>query len=67
MRWLLAAWVAGVLLFLFVPIFTIVIFAFDRSNVQSWPIHQYTTRWFSVAWHDEQVRSALALSLKAAA
>ena len=52
-------WVIGVLGFLFVPIATIVLFAFDRSNIQSWPIHHYTTRWFSVAWHDEEVRTAL--------
>jgi len=64
-RLALVAWVLGVLLFLFIPIFTIVIYAFDRSNVQSWPIHHYTTRWFTVAWHDEQVRSSLTLSLKA--
>ena len=64
-RTVLALWVIGVLLFLFVPIGTIVIFAFDRSNVQSWPIHHYTTRWFSVAWHDQQVRDALWLSVKA--
>jgi putative spermidine/putrescine transport system permease protein len=64
-RLALGAWVVAVLLFLFIPIFTIVIFAFDRSNVQSWPIHHYTTKWFSVAWHDEEVRAALGLSLKA--
>jgi putative spermidine/putrescine transport system permease protein len=64
-RLALLAWVLGVLLFLFIPIFTIVIFAFDRSNVQSWPIHHFTTKWFSVAWHDEEVRTALVLSLKA--
>jgi putative spermidine/putrescine transport system permease protein len=64
-RAVLVAWVIGVLLFLFIPIATIVIFAFDRSTVQSWPIHHYTTKWFSVAWHDEQVRDALKLSLKA--
>ena len=64
-RLALLAWVVGVLFFLFIPIFTIVIFAFDRSNVQSWPIHHYTTKWFSVAWHDEEVRTALVLSLKA--
>jgi putative spermidine/putrescine transport system permease protein len=64
-RWVLGAWVLAVLLFLFIPIFTIIIFAFDRSNVQSWPIQHYTTNWFSVAWHDEEVRSALTLSLKA--
>jgi len=64
-RGVLIVWVIGVLLFLFVPIGTIAIFAFDRSNVQSWPIHHYTTRWFSVAWHDQQVRDALWLSVKA--
>jgi putative spermidine/putrescine transport system permease protein len=64
-RLVLALWVVGVLGFLFVPIATIVIFAFDRSNVQSWPIHHYTTSWFSVAWHDQQVRDALWLSVKA--
>ena len=61
----LVAWVIGVLLFLFIPIFTIILFAFDRSNIQSWPIDHYTTSWFSVAWHDEQVRQALWLSVKA--
>ena len=64
-RLALGAWVLAVLLFLFIPIFTIVIYAFDRSNVQSWPIHHYTTKWFSVAWHDQEVRTALGLSLKA--
>src|SRR6478609_3814429 len=66
-RLALGAWVVAVLLFLFIPIFTIVIYAFDRSNVQSWPIHHYTTKWFSVAWHDQDVRTALGLSLKAGA
>jgi putative spermidine/putrescine transport system permease protein len=61
----LVAWVVGVLLFLFMPIATIILFAFDRSTVQSWPIKNYTTHWFSVAWDDPAVRSALWLSLKA--
>jgi putative spermidine/putrescine transport system permease protein len=61
----LVAWVVGVLLFLFIPIATIVLFAFDRSTIQSWPIRHYTTRWFSVAWDDPAVRSALWLSVKA--
>jgi putative spermidine/putrescine transport system permease protein len=62
----LVVWVVGVLAFLFVPIVTIILFAFDRSNVQSWPIRSYTTHWFSVAWNDPGFRSSLALSLKAA-
>jgi putative spermidine/putrescine transport system permease protein len=61
----LVAWVVGVLLFLFVPIGTIIIYAFDRSNVQSWPIKHLTTYWVSVAWQDPTVRSALWLSVKA--
>jgi putative spermidine/putrescine transport system permease protein len=69
-RWtriLLRVWVVLVLLFLFVPIATIILYAFNKSNVQSWPIKGLSTKWLSVAWHDSQVRSALILSLKAAA
>ncbi len=62
----LAVWVAGVLLLLFVPIATIVVFAFDRSNIESWPIRHVTTHWFLVAWDDPAVRSALWLSVQAA-
>jgi putative spermidine/putrescine transport system permease protein len=61
----LAIWVIGVLAFLYLPIATIIMFAFDRSTVQSWPIRGYTTHWFSVAWHDDGFRSALLLSIKA--
>ena len=66
-RLLLRLWVVLVLLFLFVPIATICLYAFNKSNVQSWPIKGLSTKWFSVAWNDSQVRSALVLSLKAAA
>ncbi len=63
----LRIWVAGVLLFLFVPIVIICIYAFNSSIIQTWPIHGFSTKWFTVAWHDPQVRAALVLSLKAAA
>jgi putative spermidine/putrescine transport system permease protein len=66
-RLVLAAWSIGVVLFLLLPIATIVLFAFDRSNVQSWPISHYTLSWFSIAWNDPQVRSAFLLSLKVGA
>jgi putative spermidine/putrescine transport system permease protein len=62
---LLRIWVALVLLFLFVPIFTVALYAFNRSNVQAWPIRHFSTRWWSVAWHDQEVRNALVLSIKA--
>ncbi len=64
-RWGLRIWTVGVLLFLFVPIATICLYAFNSSIIQTWPIRGLTFRWFSVAWHDPQVRAALWLSVKA--
>src|SRR5256886_9933804 len=61
----LRIWVIAVLAFLFVPIAIIIFYAFNSSNVQSWPIHGLSTKWFTVAWHDPQVRAAFVLSLKA--
>src|SRR5215471_8008912 len=61
----LRIWVVGVLLFLFVPIATICLYAFNSSNIQSWPIAGLSTKWFSVAWQDLQNRAAFALSVKA--
>lgn len=60
----LRVWVALVLLFLFVPILLIVLYAFDPATVESWPIHGLTFHWFSVAWHDPQVRAAFLLSVR---
>lgn len=63
----LRLWVVLVLLFLFVPIALICVYAFNSSNIQTWPLPGLTTRWFSVAWNDPEVRAALILSAKAGA
>jgi putative spermidine/putrescine transport system permease protein len=63
----LGVWVALVLVFLYVPIAVICLYAFNDSNVQSWPITAYTTKWFSPAIHNPDMQQALWLSLKAAA
>jgi putative spermidine/putrescine transport system permease protein len=60
----LRVWVALVLLFLFVPILLIVLYAFDPATIESWPIQGLTFHWFSVAWNDQSVRSAFLLSVK---
>jgi putative spermidine/putrescine transport system permease protein len=62
----LALWSLLVVLFLWVPLAIILVYAFNTSNIQSWPIPGFTLRWFRVAWEDQEVRSALLLSLKAA-
>lgn len=54
-----------VVFFLSAPLLVIGLFAFDKSTVQTFPIHQWTTSWFNVAWNDPAVRSALWLSVKA--
>src|SRR3954462_2846668 len=62
----LGVWTTLVVLFLWLPLALIMVYAFNSLNVQSWPIPGFTTHWFSVAWHSEEVRSALWLSVRAA-
>ena len=61
----LRIWAALVLAFLYVPIALICVYAFNSSNVESWPIAGFTTRWFSSAIHNGDMQQALLLSLKA--
>ncbi len=62
----LVTWTALVILFLWFPLALIMVYAFNKSNVQSWPIPGLTTRWFRVAWHSQDVRNALWLSVRVA-
>src|SRR5947207_10241921 len=64
-RLVLRIWVVLILLFLFIPILLIFFYAFNTSNIQSWPIPGLTVKWFSATWADENVRSALIVSLQA--
>ena len=56
----------GVLLFLYVPIVIIVLYAFNASEAQTWPITEWTTSWFGIAFSNEAIREALLLSLEVA-
>ena len=63
-RWALAAWTALVVAFLWIPLLIIMVYAFNSSTLQTWPIPGWTLHWFSVAWHSGDVRSSLWLSVK---
>jgi len=63
----LGVWSALVILFLWIPLVIIAIYAFNKSNVQSWPIPGWTLHWFRVAWDDPDARNALLLSVKVGA
>jgi putative spermidine/putrescine transport system permease protein len=55
---------ALVIAFLWIPLVIIALYAFNRSNIQGWPITSWTFHWFSVTWHNAEARSALWLSVR---
>jgi putative spermidine/putrescine transport system permease protein len=54
----------GVLGFLYIPIAVIALYAFNESRAQTWPIENFTTDWFGVAFENEDLRDALGLSIQ---
>ena len=40
------------LAFIYLPLFVIALYAFNKNITQAWPIEKYSTRWFSVAVND---------------
>jgi len=65
-RILLRLGAAFTLAFIYIPLFVIGLYAFNKNVTQAWPIENYSTRWFSVAFNNEAVRDALKLSVMAA-
>ncbi len=56
----------AVLLFLYLPIVVIALYAFNADRAQSWPITSWTTSWFGIALDNPALRNALFLSVEAA-
>ena len=54
------------LAFLYIPLAIVAIYAFNDSIGQSWPIQNYTTKWFGIAFREATVREALVTSLEVA-
>ena len=65
-RTALGVWSAVVLAFLWIPILIILVYAFNGSTLQTWPISSWTLHWFHAAWNDPEARSSLWLSVKVA-
>jgi putative spermidine/putrescine transport system permease protein len=61
----LRAFTIALLAFLFIPLLVIVVYAFNSSNVQSWPIPGLTLKWFRTTFDDPDMRAALWLSVQA--
>jgi putative spermidine/putrescine transport system permease protein len=60
----LGGWALLVVLFLWTPLVIIMIYAFNGSIIQTWPIQNWTFHWFRDAWNDSDVRSSLWLSVR---
>ena len=62
-RILLRIATGAVLVFLYVPLLTIGLYAFNAQRIQVWPIQEYSTKWFGEAVSNDGVRGAFLLSL----
>jgi putative spermidine/putrescine transport system permease protein len=63
-RLALRLWVALVLFFLFFPLLLILLYAFNSSNIESWPIRTISLRWFQPTWDNPDIRTSLVLSVQ---
>ncbi|MEP6759153.1 MAG: ABC transporter permease [Actinomycetota bacterium] len=55
LRWLLRVISGSVLVFLYVPLVVVVLYAFTKDQVVSWPPNLFTLSWFTTAWHDPKL------------
>jgi putative spermidine/putrescine transport system permease protein len=63
LRWFLRIISGAVLIFLYVPLVVVVLYAFTKSSTATWPPQLFTLKWFTVAWHNPQIPIALKNSI----
>jgi putative spermidine/putrescine transport system permease protein len=63
LRWFLRIISGAVLIFLYVPLIVVVLYAFTKSSTATWPPQLFTLKWFTVAWHNPQIPIALKNSI----
>jgi putrescine transport system permease protein len=64
-RWLSRFWLAAVFAFLYIPIFTLIVYSFNDSPVVTvW--NQFSFRWYGELLRDDELIRGLVLSLKIA-
>jgi putative spermidine/putrescine transport system permease protein len=64
-KWLLRLGTTVTLLFLYIPLIVIVLYAFNSTRVQKWPPAGLTFDWFTKAFDNPGVRDALWTSVRA--
>jgi putative spermidine/putrescine transport system permease protein len=64
-RWFLRVSTALTVMFLYLPLAVIFVYAFNSSRVQRWPMDGLSLKWFDKALHNPGARDALWVSLQA--
>jgi putative spermidine/putrescine transport system permease protein len=62
-RGILIALVGFILIFMYVPLLVLVLNSFNQSNISSWPIQDFSFKWWEFASTYEPIRTALLNSL----
>jgi putative spermidine/putrescine transport system permease protein len=65
-RWVFGVTSLLVFAFLYIPLFLIVLYAFNKTNINSWPFPGFSTRWFTKLFHDSVPKEAAWLSVRIA-
>jgi putative spermidine/putrescine transport system permease protein len=65
-RWAFRGVASVVYVFLYLPLFLIVLYAFNKTNINSWPFPGFSTRWFDQLAHDQAPKDAAWLSVRIA-
>jgi spermidine/putrescine transport system permease protein len=60
---LLSGYFGALVLFLYAPLVVLLVFAFNSGNIPTLPIKSFSTHWFSRAFQDTELTSALLRSL----
>jgi putative spermidine/putrescine transport system permease protein len=55
----LIAFVLLILVFMYVPLFVLILNSFNQSQISSWPIENYSFKWWSFAKDYQPIRAAL--------
>jgi putative spermidine/putrescine transport system permease protein len=63
LRWFLRIMSGAVLVFLYVPLIVVVLYAFTKSPNATWPPELFTFSWFTKAWDNPDLRPALTNSI----
>lgn len=65
-KWMLRGATALTLVFIYVPLVVVGLYAFNESRIQSWPLRGLTLKWFEKALDNPGARDALWTSIKVA-